>query len=366
MLSWLILTRYLATLFAIALCCCVTATVFADTIRRRPTTYQGLSVIYRGQPANTSMYEKLSQSSMPSLSPVACLNDAQPSNLSPPVTYSGVTTLRNELPPCTFVPESDIRRGSNGRTRHDRLYRPLLNEGRRVVQDFKNLYSRDPMLNFAVGLGAHAIISNTAMDQNFRNWYQEDVRSEGMDNTATFFKTFGEGLYFVPVMFAGDVIYRYCQDAGMFARGKSPVGEFFSRTTRAYLVGAPTLLVGQYVIGASRPNDYRSYHSNWSPFSDNNSISGHAFMGATPFIVAAQMSDRFMFKAAFYTLSVMPGWSRINDDAHYLSQVVLGWYLSYLSVRAVNQTDGVRLPKGMTIFPITEADTVGIGFLWKR
>ncbi len=222
------------------------------------------------------------------------------------------------------------------------------------------------MLNFGVGVGIHAILSNTALDQDFRNWVQDDVRSSGTDEVSKFFKTFGEGRYFIPLFIAGDLVYRFAQERGPFEGRSCALGEFASRTTRSYLVGAPTLLIGQYAMGCSRPHDYRSYHSAWNPFQDDNAISGHAFMGATPFLVAAQMSKKRGMKAAFYALSIMPALSRINDDEHYLSQTLLGWYVSYLSVRAVSKTDGIKLPKGLTLFPITEYNAFGLGLHFRR
>ncbi len=194
------------------------------------------------------------------------------------------------------------------------------------------------MLNLGVGIGVHAILSNTSLDQDFRNGVQNDVRSGSTDDVAKFFKTFGEGKYFIPLFAVGDVAYRYAQEHGAFRHGSCALGEFASRSVRTYLVGFPVVLAGQYAMGCSRPNDFRSYDSAWNPFADNNAISGHAFMGATPFLVAAQMDDRLWWRATFYALSVMPGLSRINDDAHYLSQVLLGWYVSYLSVRVRKPT----------------------------
>ena len=51
------------------------------------------------------------------------------------------------------------------------------------------------------------------------------------------------------------------------------------------------------------------------------------------------MSDDFLVRAGLITLSVMPGLSRINDDQHYLSQVVLGYWLAVLSTVAVDHTE---------------------------
>lgn len=256
----------------------------------------------------------------------------------------------------------------NGPTWKQRCQTMVCKSGRRVVNDYRNLYSRDPLLNLGLGIGLHAVLSNTAIDQNFRNWYQEDVRSSGTNDVSTFFKVFGEGKYFIPVFAVSGFAYRYLQEEGFFADrgGRCWFGEFASRTTRTYIVGFPVVLVGQYAMGCSRPNEYRSWDSQWRPFEDNNAVSGHAFMGAAPFLVAAEMTDRPLLKASLYTLSFMPALSRINDDAHYLSQSLLGWYVSYLSVRAVMQTDGSRLPKGLTLFPVMESNAVGIGFHFRR
>jgi membrane-associated phospholipid phosphatase len=96
-------------------------------------------------------------------------------------------------------------------------------------------------------------------------------------------------------------------------------------------------------------------------------VSGHAFIGAVPFITAAQMTDKIWAKGLFYTLSTIPGWSRVNDNAHYLSQVLLGWYLGYLSVRSVSATEGLKpLPRGLTIFPIADGNAVGMGLIYRR
>ncbi|GHT13075.1 hypothetical protein FACS1894170_08630 [Planctomycetales bacterium] len=107
--------------------------------------------------------------------------------------------------------------------------------------------------------------------------------------------------------------------------------------------------------------------SYWHPFQNSHGISGHAFIGAVPFMTAAQMTDRPVVKGLFYTMSTFCAWSRIKDDAHYLSQALLGWYLAYLSVRSVSETEGLKpLPRGLTLFPVMDDNSVGFGFLYQR
>jgi hypothetical protein len=87
------------------------------------------------------------------------------------------------------------------------------------------------------------------------------------------------------------------------------------------------------VTGGSRPSEGESY---WRPFNGDNGVSGHAFLGGVPFLTAARMTDDPYIKGALYFFSALPALSRINDDKHYASQAFLGWYLAWLSVRAVD------------------------------
>lgn len=56
-------------------------------------------------------------------------------------------------------------------------------------------------------------------------------------------------------------------------------------------------------------------------------------------ITAAKMSDRPVIKASFYAASSIAPLSRVNDNAHYPSQVALGWWMAYLAASAVDATD---------------------------
>ena len=265
-----------------------------------------------------------------------------------------------------------------------------------IRSDFRNFYSRDTMANILVGYGVHAILSNTAMDQNLTDWYQDNVRSVGSDRFSRSVRDMGTEKMILPVLAVATIYYcdriwqkraspgngsvRFDQPVFPSERTETRVrfferpvgsflGEFASRTTRAYLVGTPTMLFSQVLIGAGRPN-YPLPTSRWQPFVYDKGVSGHAFVGAMPFITLAQMSDNFWWKTGFYLCSALTPWSRFNDDAHYFSQVMLGWYLAYLSCRAVSKTEYHILPRGMTVFPIwdlqrAESRTVGVGLAYQ-
>ena len=76
-------------------------------------------------------------------------------------------------------------------------------------------------------------------------------------------------------------------------------------------------------------------------------------------IVAAKRTDHLLLKAVFYAGSGLTGYSRLNDDAHYLSQVLLGWSVAYLAAEATQWTERSRLQ--YRIVPLTIDGLVGIG-----
>jgi len=216
-----------------------------------------------------------------------------------------------------------------------------------VKTDFGNFYL-DPsnLIRLGIGLAGAGLFANTNMDQQIRDKYQEDLRSDGTDRIAKIAKVPGEGLVAVP-------LYIGAYGAGIFFRNPA-MEEWAQRSFRATAVGIPAVFFLQNAIGSGRPPDGGS---EWRPFQDNEGVSGHAFIGGIPFITAARMSDNPYAKGAFYGLSILPGLSRINDDYHYFSQAAMGWYLAYLSCRATQKTDKER--EGKTDFAFVPA---GNGF----
>ena len=106
------------------------------------------------------------------------------------------------------------------------------------------------------------------------------------------------------------------------------------------MVGGPPLLAFQRILGSGRPTD--GSESKWAPFKDDNGASGHAFIGAIPFLTASEMVDNRAVKSLLYAGSSLAGLSRINDDMHFTSQVLLGWWLAYLSETSVDRSENNR------------------------
>lgn len=218
-----------------------------------------------------------------------------------------------------------------------------------VVLDAKNFYlAPSNLLRLGIGIAAAAVPANTNADHWIRDRYQEHVRSGGTDDVAKVAKIPGTAWVNIPV-------YAGAYGAGRLI-GSPALLEWSQRSFRATVVGTPAVLVLQEAIGSGRPADGSSH---WKPFHNGEGVSGHAYIGAIPFITAAGMSDTPYLKGVFFALSALPGLSRFNDDKHYFSQAALGWYLAYLSCEVISNgsaeaprrtTFGIApLPGGMVI-----------------
>lgn len=207
-----------------------------------------------------------------------------------------------------------------------------------VLDDHRNYYSLRNLGWLAGGAGVAGVLANTQADQWLNDdFYQESIRNARTDDyfeTIHSMKMFGEGKYALP-------LYAAAVTSGWLADGEGALGaggEWGARSLRTILVGAPPMLAMQRVLGASRPDENHS-RSHWEPFVDDNGVSGHAFMGAVPFVVAAQMTENPWLRGGFYAGSTLAGLSRINDGHHYASQVAMGWWMAYLAASSVNRTE---------------------------
>lgn len=220
-----------------------------------------------------------------------------------------------------------------------------------VNSDHFNYYTPRSLGALAVGTGFAAALANTPADRHMHEFYQDSIRNSASDQVSSVVKPLGDGRYVIPAYLAASMLGEFTECGPL-----DVTGEWGERCWRTTLVGAPSLLFLQAATGAGRPNEY-PVGSTWQPFQDNNGVSGHTFMGAIPFLSAAKMTDNPWLKAGCYAGSTAVGWSRINDDAHYTSQVVLGWWIAFLASNAV---DGTCLEKqGWSVQPMQVNDGAG-------
>lgn len=228
-----------------------------------------------------------------------------------------------------------------------------------ISDDYGNFYSHDRLIRLGIAFGVGGIMANTNIDMNIRNWYQDKVRNDQTNSWASTTTTdlafdakfFGEWKYTVPVaLLAAGVNY---------VDSDTAVGNWGANASRAYIAGLPAMWFMQGALGATRPGD-RPEGSSWTtPFGHANGISGHSFVGAVPFLTVAAMNpDNAWIRYPAYLASAAAGWSRINDDKHFPSQVFLGWYMAWEAVGSVMDTNTQK--KSVTVTPMVDIDGYGL------
>ncbi len=223
----------------------------------------------------------------------------------------------------------------------------------RLWNDAEVFYGPQNLIRVGIVVAVAAPLANSPADQSLRDWYQRQAghgQSRSVDRFFTVGKTFGEFTYAIPAYLAMSITGYFLPEDHFLA----PIGQFGGRSLRALAIGAPLVGLLQFGLGAQRPEGHDSH---WHPFAGEHGASGHAFVGAVPFLTAASMTESYPLKALLVTGSLWTGWSRIHDDDHYFSQVLIGWSIAYLATQAVNTTED----SGWSIVPVVISNGVGLG-----
>ncbi len=225
-----------------------------------------------------------------------------------------------------------------------------------IKKDYSEFYGSERLIRAGLVFAGGAVFANTNLDQDIQDDYQNNTRTAGTDDFAKFAKTFGEGKYLITLSLATALSSHYLETSGE----RSAVGRWGQNAIRAYIVGGPATLLTQQLTGASRPAETAD-NSNWKPFNDSNGVSGHAFVGAVPFMTVARMYDNNkIVKYLMYTASTFSAWSRVNDNSHYFSQAVLGWYLAFEATDTVFTTNSKTNSNSIAYMPFIGSDSFGV------
>ena len=217
-----------------------------------------------------------------------------------------------------------------------------------VISDYRLHYSKEKLTHLALVLGLTGVVANTEADLEFRDYYQKNIRSDQGDHVMDAFDSIGDASiprYSVAIYLGAALLGGQLENAGE----KSKLREWGVGAFRALLLGAPQRTLLARATGSGRPTEGDSH---WRFFDDNNGVSGHAFYGAVPFITAANMADSRALKHSLYAASILPGLARINNDKHYLSQVVLGWSLAYMAGDTVARTRAEKAAR-VSVLPVS-------------
>jgi len=216
--------------------------------------------------------------------------------------------------------------------------------------DYSEFYSPNSLMRLGLAYSA-GMVSTATIDDNIQRYYQTHVRNSGTDNFSVKAKQLGEWKYIIPAALAANY-FGSQQEGGL--------GQWGNQTFRALSVGGPGVLVMQQVTGGSRPNENKPHGAQWRPFRDNNGVSGHAFVGAVPFLTLANMhSEGTTIRYAALAASFATPLSRMNSNSHFFSQAALGWYMAYEASRAVNAFGRRQAPKA-EFLPMVDGDRIGL------
>jgi membrane-associated phospholipid phosphatase len=179
-------------------------------------------------------------------------------------------------------------------------------------------------------------------DQEFREEAQE--RRGGMTNSiASVGNTFGDWRVLVPALSAGYL-------AGEIA-GSSEIKGTLLRAGAAAALATGISSGLKYTIGRNRP-DIAGTNVELRPFSGSNSFpSGHT---AAAFAIATAVADQTHDGWSDYVLycaATVTALSRINDNRHWTSDVLIGGLIGHLSAKWITRQMGpVRIaPTGVTV-----------------
>jgi hypothetical protein len=212
-----------------------------------------------------------------------------------------------------------------------------------IFEDYGNYFTWNGIGQIALGVAAAAPIANTSADLSIRNWYQRHARAPWEESYALSIKNAGEYTYALPAYFAIAIGGKAMQgfdslvsdDRSFLGEAGGVTYDWGQRCIRAMAVGTPMVGLLQVGLGSTRPGLGSSY---WNPLGAAHGVSGHAYVGSIPFLTAASMTDSPFLQVPLVLAPCLTGWSRIQTDDHYFSQVALGWWMGYLAVRSVNRT----------------------------
>ena len=190
---------------------------------------------------------------------------------------------------------------------------------------WRRLYGRRGLLKLGAALAGAGVLVYSGLDAAATGWHDRRVRSAGSDRVARVGYEAGKRPWFLlwAALAAVDAWVR----SGPFTRwGRA--------NFEAMCVGLPLLWTVQRGLGADRP-DAAEPTPAWRPLRTDHAASGHAFIGAVPWLNAARAAVPGPVRPLLVAGSLLSGWSRLNDRKHYLSLVWLGWFLAWQATAAV-------------------------------
>ncbi len=190
------------------------------------------------------------------------------------------------------------------------------------------------------------------LDEDIRDWVQDNRH----DNLSEFAEHFGNGKYVLPPLI---ILYGY----GHVAKNNKARRAALLTIENVVITGLFTQLM-KFSFHRHRPN-YGDPHDIWDgPSLEHDNLafpSGHtslAFSIATP--IATEYKDNLIIPPLAYGLASLVGWSRMNDNKHWASDVFMGAALGYFMGKAVCSLNSQDEDSKLAINPIMLQDTPAV------
>jgi membrane-associated phospholipid phosphatase len=218
-------------------------------------------------------------------------------------------------------------RGAGGENKFDGAYL------RRLTGDFTAVitapahWTRSNLFTLAAVSGTGLLVM--AFDQDIRDWAQSG-RSESSDQASKFFSSFGNGAVLVGLSAAVYAVGAIGHDDGW---RKTALLSLESLVTASLIVWT-----AKFVVGRARPYSGESsvcFH----PFSLEDRFwslpSGHATAAFSVATAIAMQAKSVWVDITSYSLAALAGLSRIHDDKHWASDVLIGSAIGYFVARKI-------------------------------
>jgi membrane-associated phospholipid phosphatase len=205
--------------------------------------------------------------------------------------------------------------------------------------------------HLGAGLGIVALAS--LVDDPIRDELQAN-RTTGKDDVSGVFRQMGEPEIYGTIGLGTLTI-------GVIT-GNDRITRAGGRISGGLLIAAATTTFLKHATGRGRPSHFSDSHR-FRPFSGRDSWpSGHATMA---FALAASVSDEIRstpVTITLYSAATLTGWSRMNDNRHWLSDVLAGAAVGITSAKLMNGRWTVLGIKGPRFLLEPERVGVSLGF----
>lgn len=187
-----------------------------------------------------------------------------------------------------------------------------------------------------------------AYDQEIQDWMQ-DNRNNTTDKIAEITKPFGNGMYTLPPLGA---FYLY----GYFLKD--------DRARKVSLLSLESFVISgiftqavKFLGQRHRPGSGASQNTWDGPGFSNSNLSfpsGHSSSAfAIGTVIASEYKDNLLIPPLSYGISTLTALSRVNDNAHWVSDVFLGSAIGYFTAKAIVALHRNNKNKKLTFLPIS-------------